>query len=73
MHEPHSVHPVRSGPAPPKYGSFARSPGLPKYTPTGVVWKESSTPMSFATSRITTSDGVMVGFVTTPSMRLAWS
>ena len=43
MHSPHSMHALRSGPTPPKYGSGTFSPGLPsppvfspKNTPTGV-------------------------------------
>ena len=36
MHSPHSVQPLRAGPAPPKYGSATSTPGSPKYTPTGV-------------------------------------
>ena len=73
MHAPHSVQPVRSGPAPPKNGSGTVRPGWSKYTPTGVWWNVSDTPMSAATFWITSSDGVTVGFSTTPSIRLAWS
>ena len=78
MHEPHSMQPVRSGPAPPKYGSGTRLPGAlvpsgPKNTPTGVGTKVSPTPMSSATSFMIRSASVNVGLVTTPSMRCACS
>ena len=77
MHSPQSMQVLRSGPAPPKYGSATRSPcawpGPPKNTPTGVGWKVSPTPMSVATFSITSSAGVRSGFSTTPSIRLAWS
>ncbi len=39
----------------------------------GVLVKVSPTPMSSATSFMTLSEGVMVGFVCTPNIRLAWS
>jgi hypothetical protein len=48
-------------------------PGSPKNTPTGVAWKVWPTPMSSATDRITSSDAVVVGFSTTPSIRVACS
>ena len=73
MQSPHSTQPVRSGPAPPKYGSGTVRPGSPKKTPTGVRRNVAPAPMSRATCRITTSDGVMVGCSTTPSIREAWS
>ncbi len=73
MHWPHSMHPVRRGPAPPKNGSSTSTPGSPKNTPTGVGWNVSPTPISSATSRMTSSAGVVVGLGTTPSIRLAWS
>jgi hypothetical protein len=72
------MHPVRDGPAPPKYGSGTVLPGAlvpsgPKNTPTGVGTNVSPTPISSATSFITRSASVNVGFVTTPSIRWAWS
>ena len=77
MHSPQPMQGVRSGPAPPKYGSATVSPGawapLPKNTPTGVGWNVSPTPISPATFSITSSLGVRSGFSTTPSIRLAWS
>ncbi len=77
MHSPQPMQGLRSGPAPPKYGSGTRSPGCwpgaPKKTPTGVGWKVSPTPMSVATFSITSSAGVRSGFSTTPSIRRAWS
>ncbi len=77
MHSPQPMQVLRSGPAPPKYGSATRSPGAwpgePKNTPTGVGWKVSATPISVATFSITSSAGVRSGFATTPSIRLAWS
>ncbi len=80
MHAPHSVQAVRSGPAPPKYGSATVSPGAPdrpvfapKNTPTGVGVTVSPAPISAATSATTRSDAVTVGLVTTPSIRRAWS
>ena len=74
MHSPHSRQPVRAGPAPPKNGSGDVTPGpSPKYTPTCVGATVSARPRSAATWRITTSDGVTDGCVTTPSMRVAWS
>ncbi len=78
MHAPHSMHPVRRGPAPPKYGSGTRRPGVfspsgPKNTPTGVGTKVSPTPISSATSFMIRSASVNVGLVTTPNMRLACS
>ncbi len=73
MQLPHCVQPVRSGPAPPKYGSGTRRPGSPKNTPTGVLAKVWPTPISSATARMTSSTGPSHGLVTTPSMRVAWS
>ena len=74
MHSPHSRQPVRSGPAPPKNGSGTVTPGpSPKYTPTWVGVTVSSRPHSRATRRITSSEGVTLGWVTTPSIRRAWS
>ena len=73
MHSPHWMQPLRRGPTPPKNGSSTSTPGSPKKTPTGVGPNVSPTPISSATARITSSDGVIVGFGTTPSMRLAWS
>ncbi|SKY47614.1 Uncharacterised protein [Mycobacteroides abscessus subsp. abscessus] len=80
MHAPHSVQAVRSGPAPPKYGSGTVSPGTParpvlapKNTPTGVEVKVLAAPICSATVRITRSDSVTVGLVTTPSIRRACS
>ena len=72
------MQPVRSGPTPPKYGSGTVLPGVlvpsgPKKTPTGVATNVSPTPMSSATSFITLSASVNVGFCTTPSMRWACS
>ncbi len=68
MQLPHSVHPARSGPTPPKYGSGTVSSGLPKKTPTGVRRKVSGTPRSAAAFSISRSTGPSQGFVTTPSM-----
>jgi len=73
MHSPHSVHPRRRGPTPPKYGSSTSTPGSPKNTPTGARWKVSPTPIRSATFRMTSSAGVMDGLTTAPSIRLAWS
>lgn len=73
MQPPHSVQPVRSGPAPPKNGSGTVFPGSPKNTPTGVVVNVSPTPISSATERITSSAGVVSGFGRTPSIRAACS
>ncbi len=73
MQFPHSMQPVRSGPAPPKYGSGTVFPGSPKKTPTGVRRNVCPTPMSSATCLITTSEGVIVGCSVTPSIRDAWS
>ncbi len=78
MHCPHCVHPVRSGPAPPKKGSGtvrpgASSPSGPKKTPTFVVVKVSPTPICSATVRIASSAGVLPAKRTEPSMRSAWS
>ena len=72
------MQPVRSGPAPPKYGSGTVFPGVfvpsgPKNTPTGVGTQVSPTPMSSATSLTMRSASVNVGFLTTPSIRCAWS
>ena len=71
--DPHCVHPVRCGPAPPKYGSATVTPGVPKNTPTGAATTVSATPISWATDRITRSAAVTPGKVVTPSMRVAWS
>ena len=75
MHEPHSVQPVRAGPGAAEVRVVGtRSPGRPKYTPTGVGWYVSGhAHVLRRPSCITTSDGVCVGLVTTPSIRLAWS
>ncbi len=73
MQLPHSVHPVRSGPTPPKNGSATRDPGSPKKTPTGVDVNVSPAPISSATSRMTASAGVNDGLVVTPSIRFACS
>ncbi len=84
MHSPHSVHALRAGPAPPKYGSDTSWPGVardspsaslpsPKKTPTGAMWKLSPTPIRSAAALRWTSDGVIVGLSRTPSMRWAWS
>ncbi len=73
MQLPHSMQPVRSGPAPPKKGSGTVLPGWPKKTPTGVGRKVWPTPISSATDFMTSSDGVIDGCSTTPSMRLACS
>ena len=77
MHSPQLRHGLRSGPAPPKYGSATpssgSSPGPPKKTPTGVGRNVSPTPISSATFSITSSAGVRIGLSTTPSIRLAWS
>ena len=72
------MQPVRAGPAPPKYGSGTVLPGVfspsgPKNTPTGVATNVSPTPMSSATSFMMRSASVKVGFLTTPSIRWAWS
>ena len=49
---------MRSGPAPPKYGSGTVLPAAsPKNTPTGVSAKVCPTPIWSATVRIATSDG----------------
>ena len=76
MHSPHWMHPVRSGPAPPKNGSGTVAPGScapsrPKNTPTGVGWKVSALPNCSASRFISRSLGVVVGLVTTPSIFLA--
>jgi hypothetical protein len=68
MQSPHSTQPVRSGPAPPKNGSGTVLPGSPKNTPTGVRRNVPPTPMSSATDRITSSDGVIDGCRVTPSI-----
>lgn len=84
MHSPHSLQALRSGPAPPKYGSGTRSPGpafavpsasspSPKKTPTGAMWKLSPQPIFSAAAFRCTSEGVIVGLSRTPSMRRAWS
>ncbi len=73
MQLPHSVHPVRRGPTPPKYGSSTVSPGLPKKTPTGVLRNEPPTPMSSAVRCMSCSTMPSHGLVTTPSIRLAVS
>jgi hypothetical protein len=78
MHSPHSMQPRRGGPAPPKYGSGTSTPGScapsrPKNTPTRVGLTVSPRPNSSATRRMTTSLGVMLGWLTTPSIRLAWA
>lgn len=84
MHSPHSVQALREGPAPPKNGSGTSPPGFvlavpspscpsPKNTPTGAMWKVSPMPMLCAVALRWTSDGVMVGLIRTPSIRLAWS
>ncbi len=84
MHSPHSVHALRAGPAPPKYGSGASRPGAartspvasspsPKNTPTGAMWKVSPTPIFSAAALRWTSEGVMVLLRRAPSMRRAWS
>ena len=72
------MQPVRAGPAPPKYGSGTVLPGVfspfgPKNTPTGVATNVSPTPISSATSLTMRSASVNVGFLTTPSIRWAWS
>ncbi|SIM77430.1 Uncharacterised protein [Mycobacteroides abscessus subsp. bolletii] len=72
------MQPTRSGPTPPKYGSGTLTPGVlvpsgPKYTPTGVATKVSPAPMSSATSLMSRSASVKVGFFTTPSIRWACS
>ena len=79
MHSPQCRHPWRAGPAPPKYGSGTSSPGFspalpaPKKTPTSAWPKVWPTPISSATSRITSSDGETRGYVVAPSIRVAWS
>ena len=45
---PHEMQPVRRGPTPPKYGSSASTPGVPKYTPTGALLNVSPLPISTA-------------------------
>jgi len=83
MQLPHSVQPVRAGPAPPKYGSGTVTPGSrpgvpssrgrPKNTPTGVWRNVWPTPISSATALITASTVPLQGFSATPSIREAWS
>ena len=73
MQSPHLMQPVRLGPSPPKYGSSTSTPGVPKYTPTGVEWNVSPTPISWAMSRMMRSGSVRNGTSLTPSMRSAWS
>lgn len=78
MHSPHSMHPVRSGPAPPKNGSGTVLPGSltpsrPKNTPTGARPKVCPLPNCSASRFISMSVGVIVGLGTTPSIRLAWA
>jgi len=73
MQAPHSVHPVRLGPTPPKNGSGTAFPGWPNSTPTSAGRNVSAQPMRFATVSMSRSAGVMVGFGVTPSIREAWS
>ena len=79
MQLPHSVHVVRLGPTPPKYGSATCLPcscgesSSPKSTPTGVLRKVSGTPISSAAARIASSTTPSQGLVTTPSIELAMS
>src|SRR5436853_84523 len=68
MQAPRRSHPLRSGPAPPKYGS---TPSSPNQTPTGVGSNVSATPSLAATPRRTPSAGP--GNNVTPSIRRACS
>ena len=63
MQAPRRSQPLRSGPAPPKYGS---TPSSPNQTPTGVCSNVSPTPSRPAMPRITSSAGVSPGKRVTP-------
>ena len=58
LHLPHEMQPLRFGPTPPKYGSSASTPGLPKWTPIGALLKVCSRPISPATCFMTRSTSV---------------
>lgn len=61
MQFPHSVHPVRAGPSPPKNGSSSVSPGLPNQTPTGARRNVAPTPRSSAAPAMIRSTGPVCG------------
>ena len=77
MHSPQLRQVLRCGPGAAEVrvvdGLPGAWPGPPKKTPTGVGWNVSPAPISSATVFMTSSDGVIVGYSTTPSIRFAWS
>ena len=75
MHSPHSMQPLAGRARAPEervVGTLLAGLRRRKRRP-GVGRNVSPTPMSSATSCMTSSAGVIVGFGTTPSIRSAWS